>query len=276
MAHFIDLEQQASASVKMNPDRALLALTILASTEVYQYSSIHSMLVMVLCQLSCASLPEVDDQLTHAIQRAALTMNLSICNLQDDLALQTSSLTVEQKAKIAAHGEHAEEMLKAVGCNDPLWLEAVKRHHEAMPGPLALRTPAERAARLIQRADLFAARISPRKARPGMSAAVAAQVAFMGEDGKPDEAGAALIKAIGIYPPGCWVGLGNGELAVAVKRGNKAHCPLVVSLVGREGMPLASPRVRNTASEGYGIRASLPSNKVKFHPDLAALLSLCQ
>jgi HD-GYP domain-containing protein (c-di-GMP phosphodiesterase class II) len=232
------------------------------------------MLVAALCHLGGAQLTDWDDAMRQATRFAALTMNISMAELQDNLSLQTSPLTAEQRADVASHPARSEELLRSLGCTEELWLESVRRHHEAEPGTLAARRPASQIARLIQRADLFASRLSPRKGRVALSASAAAQVAYLGEDHNPDQAGAALIKAVGIYPPGCWVGLGNGELAIVLKRGEKAHCPLVAALVGPDGLPLATPRLRDTQSTLYGISVSLAPDKIKFRPRLDTLLHM--
>jgi len=270
-----ELDREMIEHIDADSDRVLLTLIDHSSTELHQYSSTHSLLVMVLCQMSKTLIAAGEDQIHRAMRLAALTMNISIIDLQDELSQQLTPLSPDQKERIVSHAAESENSLRSsLGCTEPLWLESVKRHHDAIPGALSERTPAQRIARLIQRADLFAARISPRKTRPAMSAATAAQVAYLGEDGKPDEAGAALIKAIGIYPPGCWVGLGSGELAIVLRRGSKAHCPVVVAFFGLDGMPLPTPRVRDTESERYNIRASLPPGKIKFRPNLATLLNM--
>jgi hypothetical protein len=210
----------------------------------------------------------------QATRFAALTMNISMVELQDHLTQQMSALTEEQKEKIASHPARSEEILRSLGCTDALWLESVRRHHDAEPGMLAERSSAAQIARLIQRADVFASRISPRKGRAALSASAAAQVAYLDEAHNPDEAGAALIKAVGIYPPGCWVGLANGELGMVLKRGEKAHCPLVAALVGPDGIPLATPRRRDTNLAMYGVSVSLPPGKIKFRPLLSNLLRM--
>lgn len=275
LQHLGELDQEMVEHIDADADHVLLTLIDRSSTELHQYSSTHAMLVMVLCQMSRTLIAAGEDQVHQSMRLAALTMNISIVDLQDELSQQLAQLSTDQKERIVSHSAQSEDLLRSsLGCTEPLWLESVKRHHDAIPGALSERTPAERIARLIQRADLFAARISPRKTRPAMSAAAAAQVAYLGEDGKPDEAGAALIKAIGIYPPGCWVGLGNGELAMVLRRGVKAHCPVVAALLGPDGMPLPAPRVRDTEIVLYGIRASLPPGKIKFRPHLATLLSI--
>ncbi len=268
------LEGQLVEHLIANSDRVLLTLVDLASKELHQYSSTHVLLVMALSHLGGAQVESWDEALRQALRFAALTMNISMMDLQDTLSQQTSALTDEQKSQIASHPVRSEELLRSLGCTEALWLESVRRHHEAEPGALATRQPAAQIARMIQRADVFASRISPRKGRAALSASAAAQVAYLDEKHNPDEAGAALIKAVGIYPPGCWVGLGNGEIAIVLKRGEKAHCPLVAALVGPDGMPLATPRLRDTQNSPYGISVSLAPDKIKFRPQLDALLRM--
>lgn len=65
-------------------------------------------------------------------------------------------------------------------------------------------------ARLVQRAGIFAARLSPLKKRQAMSATAAAKAVYLDEFQKPDEAGSAIIKAFGLHPPGCLVQLKSG------------------------------------------------------------------
>lgn len=268
------LEGQLVEHLKANSDGVLLTLVDFASTELHQYSSIHAMLVMALSHLGGMQIEGWDEALRQALRLAALTMNISMIELQDTLSQQTAALTDDQKSQIASHPIRSEELLRSLGCTEALWLESVRRHHEAEPGALAARQPASQISRLIQRADIFAARLSPRKGRAALSASAAAQVAYLDEDHNPDEAGAALIKAVGIYPPGCWVGLSNGELAIVLKRGEKAHCPLVAALVGPDGLPLVMPRLRDTQNTLYGVSVSLAPDKIKFHPQLHTLLHM--
>jgi hypothetical protein len=66
-----------------------------------------------------------------------------------------------------------------------------------------------------------------------MSASAAAQAAYGGEDGRPDEAGMLLIRALGIYPPGCLVRLASAELGVVLRRGARANQPQVAAISDR-------------------------------------------
>jgi HD-GYP domain-containing protein (c-di-GMP phosphodiesterase class II) len=274
LTQLTQIESQLVEHLTANSDGVLLTLVNHASTEIHQYSSTHALLVMALSHLGSVQITDWDDARRQALRFAALTMNISMMDLQDILSQQTSSLSEDQKTQIASHPVRSEELLKTLGCTDALWLESVRRHHEAEPGGLEARQPASQIARMIQRADMFASRISPRKGRAALSASAAAQVAYLGEHHNPDEAGAALIKAVGIYPPGCWVGLGNGELAMVLKRGEKAHCPLVAALVGPDGLPMVSPRLRDTQDTRYSISVSLAPDKIKYRPSLDVLLRM--
>ena len=139
------------------------------------------------------------------------------------------------------------------------------------PGPIAGRSPEELIARLIRRADRYAARLSPRKSRPASSAAAAAQVALLDEGGHTDEAGQALIRTLGLYPPGVWVKLQCGEIAMVLRRSPVAKAPVVVSVVSRTGMPLAVPTLRNTKLPDFEVTGAVPSAQVKVRPNLDAL-----
>jgi len=268
------LDSQLTEHLSVNCDRVLITLVSHASNELHQYSSTHAMLDMALSHLGGLQISAWDDAMRKTARLASLTMNISMMELQDRLSQQIQPLSEEQKAEIASHPARSEEKLRVLGCADALWLEVVRRHHEAEPRLFSERKPVSQLARLIQRADVFASRISPRKSRSALSAAAAAQAAYLGEDHNPDEVGAALIKAVGIYPPGCWVGLANGELAVVLKRGEKAHCPLVAAFVGPDGIPLITPRTRDTSDPACGVSVSLAPGKIKYRPSLNTLLRM--
>lgn len=45
----------------------------------------------------------------------------------------------------------------------------------------------------------------------------------------PTRSGAALLKSVGLYPPGSFVQLVNGETGIVVARGKQANLPVVAS-----------------------------------------------
>ena len=176
-----------------------------------------------------------------------------------------------QRGMMRDHPERAAALLEEIGVDDPMWLHAVRHHHSAPSGPMAGRSAEETIARLIRRADRYAARLSPRKTRPASSATAAAQVALLDEGGHTDEAGQALIRTLGLYPPGVWVKLHCGEIAMVVRRTAIAKAPIVVSLVGRSGMPLAVPALRNTRLPDYAVTGAVAPGQVKVLPNLELL-----
>jgi hypothetical protein len=166
------------------------------------------------------------------------------------------------------------QVLKELGISDALWLEAVRDHHIVAPGPLAEKAPAQRLARLIQRADMFAARLAPRASRIPISPAAAMQACYFDENRQVDEAGSALIKAVGIYSPGSFVRLNSNEVAVVVRRGANTTTPRVAVLINRSGMPMLDPLVRDTGLNEYRIVASVPHRDVKIKLNLQRILPL--
>ncbi len=265
------LRDDVLALVERSPDRALMRLMFDASNEFQDYSANHSLFVCVLTSMACAQLPGWQAEWDDSLTLAALTMNLSFTQMQDELARQSGPLSETQKGTLRDHPQRAADRLAEIGVDDPMWLHAVLHHHNAPSGPMAGRTAEETIARLIRRADRYAARLSPRKSRPASSATAAAQVALLDEGGHTDEAGQALIRTLGLYPPGVWVKLQCGEIAMVLRRTAIAKAPIVASLVSRSGMPLAVPALRNTRLPDFAVTGAVPPAQVKVRPNLDAL-----
>jgi len=268
------LRDDVLALVERGPDRALLRLMYDASHDFQDYSANHSLFVCVLASMACGQLPNWQAEWADALTLASLTMNLSFTQMQDELARQPGPMTDAQRSQMRDHPERAAALLAAIGVDDAMWLHAVRHHHSAPAGPLAGRTPEETVARLIRRADRYAARLSPRRSRAALTATAAAQVALLDEGGHGDEAGQALVRTLGLYPPGVWVKLQCGEIAMVLRRTPIAKSPVVVSLVGRSGMPLDVPAVRNTKLPDYAVTGAVPPAQVRLRPNLDALEKL--
>lgn len=255
-------------------DVGLLVLIQNACSEVRQYSVNHALLVCAVCTLAARELPAGTLPRPEALRCAALTMNIAMTTLQDQLALQDTSLSPRQRQQIAEHPQAGRQLLADLGVADPDWLEAVACHHASPPGGLAGRSPADAMARLIQRADIFAARLSPRKLRAALSATAAAKATYLDEQQQPDEAGAAIIKALGIYAPGCFVQLNSTEVAVVLRRGERANAPRVASVIGRNGTPLSEPAVRDTRLAQHEIKAAVAPKDVRVRVGVERLVQL--
>jgi hypothetical protein len=199
---------------------------------------------------------------------AALTMNLSIIDLQGRLASRGGKLLPPQRAAINRHPDEAVAWLRNAGLDDAEWLAAVAQHHEQPGGggyPQNLPDPCE-AAQLLRLVDIFLAKLASRGGRAGMTAPAAAKSIYTGSNGHPFAA--LMVKEFGLYPPGTLVKLASGEVAVAVRRGASGNTPLVAALMNRHGDALGSPIRRDTASAEHAVTGLVSAQvlRVKLSP----------
>lgn len=190
--------------------------------------------------------------------KAALTMNMSMFELQGRLAAQGIAMLAEQKTTVFGHPLKSAQMLRAAGVNDEEWLAAVEQHHEWVDGsgyPKKL-TQISEMARALKYADVFMAKISPRAIRSPMSAQEAARQLFKIDGGGP--MAMAIVKEFGIYPPGEFVRLKSGELAVVIRRTDGANTPVAASITDKSGVPSAGVTRRETARPEYAIAGLVP------------------
>lgn len=193
---------------------------------------------------------------------AALTMNLSMVNLQGQLAYSGAGLSLEQRREVNLHPTGSAELLEKLGVTDALWLQTVVEHHEQPDGkgyPRAVH-PCE-TAQFLRLVDIFTAKHSPRKGRLSMPAKQAAQALYKESNGHA--VASMLIKEFGIFPPGCLVSLANGETGVVVRRGDQAATPHVAVLMNREGEPSQARRVRDTSNPLYAVRGTVEDSVVR-------------
>ena len=268
------LHQEISKEATRSPDAALMALMHLSATELRSYSAMHAMLVCVIAQLAAQNVLNWPQDMVDTLGKVALTMNVSMTSMQDELALQTTPLTATQKHLIEVHAAFSTEALKDLGITDPVWLEAVFHHLDKTPGPFSTRSPTLRIARLIQRANVFAAMLAPRASRDPVQPGLAMQACYFDENHEVDEAGASLIKVMGIYSPGSYVRLATQEVAVVVRRGANTSAPRVAVLVNRQGMPTSEPIFRDTSQKDYRIIATVAHRDVKVTVSLSRLLAM--
>lgn len=173
----------------------------------------------------------------RSLAGAALTMNLTIFELQAVMAEQDTPPTQRQLDQIRSHPVRTVELLRAIGIADDVWLQAVADHHERADGsgyPRGLKEVGEEA-RMLRMADVYMSKITPRAKRPPMPPQMASRQLFQAEGSSP--LAMALIKAIGVHPPGALVQLKSGEVAVVTRRGQSGPAPTVCTLSDRKGQP---------------------------------------
>lgn len=271
---FQSLHGELARNCEETPDATLLALVFLSAQETRMYSATHAMLVACVCMVVAREMLHWPEGRVLQLGRAALTMNIAMTELQDQLAQQSAPLTAAQIAAVQDHASRSEQLLRRLGVADPAWLEAVRCHHHRTPGPLAKKAEAQQMARLLQRADLFGARLAPRVARWPMPVTAAMQASYYDEEHQVDEAGAALVKTLGVYPPGAFVRLATQEVAVVLRRGGTATTPRVAVVVNRDGMPTGEMIPRDTSQAAWRITGAVAYRDVKVQLRLDRLLDL--
>ena len=224
----------------------------------YGYS--HSIYTALLCILMARRM-EWPAERVRLITLAALTMNASIADLQGQMASQDYPVLDRQRAQLRAHPIDSATLLANAGIDDTAWLEAVRQHHEQASGtgyPTGA-TQVGELAQMLRMADVFMARISPRAIRPPMNVQDAARQMF--RDDKGGAMSSAIIKVLGIYPPGNLVQLASGELGVVMRRGAEARTPLVAAVTDAQGRSVTTTLHRNTADPAYAITGPAAADK---------------
>ena len=275
VASLAELDDELLTLIKHDIDRTLTVGMYAAASTGNDYCAAHSLRVALGCHLAGRVLGNWDDEALQQLRMAALTMNIGMAVLHDQLALQDGPLTPAQRAEVDAHAGASAELLESLGVKGADWLEAVRKHREVAAGPADGQPLAVQMARLIQRLDQVTAVQSLRAYQQAQAPSAAARQIYQDKDGRPDSFGAAAIKALGIYPPGTVVRLTSEELALVLRRGTKANQPLVAAVV-QDGTlrRTMKPQLRDTSQAAFTIKGGLTHAELNMRLDLAALLDL--
>lgn len=217
------------------------------------------------------------------IAAAALTMNISMLELQERLQLKKEALTESDKAAIHKHPISAIEILYDAGIEDSEWLKYVLLHHEHEDGtgyPVGnVKGEIPQNAKILALADGFCARITSRGYRKSTLPSVALRDIFIDNVAQVDATlGAYFVKVLGLYPPGTFVTLKNKETAIISQRGATHSSCIAHALVKANGELLGEPMRRDTSLDMYKIveailpvEASVHVNLQKIWGSIAAL-----
>ncbi|WP_428419901.1 HD-GYP domain-containing protein [Methylibium sp.] len=240
------------ALVDRDPDVAIYVSIRQDERRLSQYGLMHSLHAALAAQLMARRAGWPAERVATLV-KAALTMNIATLELQGMLAVRGERPTEAQLVRIRAHPQQAVDRLRAAGVSDEAWLQTVLEHHEQPGGggyAQGLTEVCELAVAL-RLADVFMAKISLRTGRTPLSMQEAAKQLFQQSNGSA--LAAAIIKEYGIYPPGDFVQLASGELAVVTRRGPSAHAPVVAAITDRAGIPVVRTTPRDTGQPGYNI-----------------------
>ncbi len=262
--------------LQRDTDVGLYLLFQLATNSSVGYSASHGLVCGVLCHLLAAEL-KLELRERNALVHAALTMNIAMTELQDQLALQTDKLTEAQLEAVRLHAPKGGLMLaNSLGVTDALWVEVVSSHHDEYSEKiqLALLPPHKRLVRILHVVDRYAAMISPRKSREGRSTTESVRTIMTGANAYNDEIGHALVRAVGLCPPGTYVRLEDNTLAVVMRRSVRPNLPHVAIVTGPDGQVLPQPRLHRTITGRPTIQAALASSLVRLRLNHHLILQL--
>ena len=246
--------------------------TILAAVHLsrgYAYTVVHPLHTAILSELLAKRL-DLPRHERSSILAAALTMNVGMLELQDVLFEQKSPLTDVQKKEIYRHPTQSVTLLEKAGVNDPLWLEAVKSHHERVDGSGYPKRLSEdqiiQAAKIIALADVYSAMVTPRAHRKPLMPNEALKSVFQKRGKEVDESLAThFIREVGVFPPGAFVRLANGDTAVVkkravVKKNRDSTAPIVYSLISPRGGVYETPHQRDCSQAQFKITEMCSQN----------------
>lgn len=256
-------------------DSALYLMFQLAGSSTVGYSASHALVCATLCHIVAGEFKLTAAE-RNALVHAAFTMNIGMTALQDQLALQRERPNAAQQETIRTHPAEGRNQLQKFGVQDTLWLDVVGLHHinTAAHAPLMQQPPAERLARILATCDRYAAMISPRRNRAGRSVTESVQAVTGPQSKLYEQAGDALIRSVGLFPPGVYVALSTGETAVVLRRTTHIGYPLVATLLDTRKLPLRHPELTTTNGQDLRISHALPSVEVNLQVDHRTMVRL--
>ncbi len=266
-ARHVDVEAEVDALYrhisKSCEEDANAALAAVHLSKEFSYSALHPLHTAILCMVLIRRLSFSDEQ-QRAIVAAALTMNVGMYELQETLFAQKAELTVEQKRGIIQHPQKSVDILKQYNVDDSAWLTIILQHHERINGsgyPEKMSgDKIHQGAKIVALADVYAAMITPRLHRKPIAAQGALREIFAKRGKEVDEILAQrLISEVGVYPPGSFVTLENGEVALVIKRAvvrdGAKTAPQVCSIISPRGGRYERFIMRDTGDSKYRIKS---------------------
>ena len=259
MARLDKIELRMTALLNKDVDEGFFSMFQALYDKSLGYCATNAMLCACIVELTARRL-DLDKLVRQSLMNAALMMNIGMARVQDVLARQASTPTDEQRIIIKDHPALGEEILKKFQADDKYCLDIVRWHHEP---DSAQGLPETKVARqILHMADTFVAMTAGRRSRSSKSPLNAAKSSFLGLEGEAATLSAAMRGVVGIFPPGTYVKLGTGDIALVVKRGLRGNMPFVIPIIDKSGYQVLAYTVRATTEEPYNVVGSVGFEEV--------------
>jgi HD-GYP domain-containing protein (c-di-GMP phosphodiesterase class II) len=241
-------------------DRDASLSTILLQSDV-KYSIKHQADAAIACEIVLKYLG-YSHQDRLSVLAAALTMNIALIDLQDELYYQRRDLSTTQREIISSHVTQGVEMLHSLGAADQLWLDVMLQHHELIDGsgyPAGSKhEEIIEPSRILTIADIYCAKVAARAYRRPLPPHKAIREIYYRERGHCIDGDLAKLFAteIGIYPPGSIVRLLNGDIAVVTRKSDRIDQPVAYSVIRPDGSAYLVPVRRDRCDGEFAIRTA--------------------
>lgn len=208
------------------PDQSIALLQLWASDDYATFHPIHCALLAAIIAQS----QEWQDMKIIQLIAAAITMNISITMLQEDLFGRRTTIQDDEKIIIENHPEKSVDILEACGVTRekyPTLIRAILQHHESVDGhgyPMQLQgSEICDAALILNICDRYCAMTSERISRHPMGSAKAIRGIYeLFQDEEHDMRHKTfahqLVRELGLYPPGTLVKLSDSSIALVLQR----------------------------------------------------------
>ncbi|MEQ6289468.1 HD-GYP domain-containing protein [Vogesella sp. GCM10023246] len=248
--------EQLIRLAQQHPDGLIAACLLVPYKDYGSMHSLHTAAILAVLGRRL-NLPAAEQQILLC---AALTMNISTTAMHSELSRQEQPLDDAQRSEMYAHPLLSSAILRDLKIEDERWHLLIQQHHEEWNGsgyPYGLKKEQiDPGAHLIRLTDVLTSLLTTHAHRPGHLPSIALGKLYRGDFSEFDARFVAmLIKEIGIYPPGSFVRLGNGEIAVVVQRPaeGRGNTPRVAAVRAGSGDMYGEPLPRNTALAEYTI-----------------------
>lgn len=251
------LAQDLHRAVRQDPDAALAAVHMDSHNVYLLAHMVHAAVLSALLAQRLGLSPKE----TQTLMGGSLTYDVGMLKLLN-LEKQPEPLSQVQQDELARHPERSRYILSRAGLADARWLALAQDHHERLNSngyPRGLSGgDIEPLVGILAVIDVYLAMVKPRPWRDALiPLAALKEINGLSKDALPPQACAALIKELGMYPPGSIVRLHNDEIAVVWQRGRQINKPVVYSVYERSGIPRMSPQLRDPMDPAHAVKAAL-------------------
>ena len=178
---------------------------------------------------------------------AALTNDIGMLSIKDQVYIQAEPLTPEQREIIDNHPYRSREILESKGVTESRWLDAVQHHHERIDGsgyPEGISgDKLITEAKLIAITDNYTALVRPRAYRKRILHKDALRQMLQQRGSSIDtELVRLFINSIGIYSSGSMVKMKSGAIGIVTALGSQMDEPEVLIITDVEGKLVDIPK----------------------------------